>query len=109
MKVGWIVGFAAMFILTTLVCTVGEMKWIGDEAAPLFVVLDPFGSGGRAWITAIGDMVLFRYTYLDGGWRLVRWIFLLPISIGFLGMLAITLAQGLMSAMSSAFRVVRPR
>jgi len=108
-KTGWFIGFAAAFILLTLLCTVGEMRWIGTEGTPLMVALNPLKYGATSWMTALGDIVLFRYSYFSGGWILVRWILLLPISVGFMIGLAITLAQGIVSAIGGLFRAIGVR
>lgn len=108
MKTGWYIFFTVTFILTTIISTVGEMVWVGSEVAPLFIALNPFRYGASAWVTAIADIVLFRYTFFSGGWILVRWIFFLPISVGFIICLAISLAQGIASAVGGVFRAIRP-
>ena len=108
MKTGWFIGFAAAFILLTIIFSVGEMSWVGDEAAPLFIALNPFHYGASAWMTALGDIVLFRYTFFEGSWILVRWILLLPISVGFMIGFSVMLAQGVVSAIGGVFRAIRP-
>ena len=101
-------GLGLAFILLTLLCTVGQMTWIGDEAAPLMIALNPFEYGATPWLSALGDMVMFRYTFFEGPWILVRWILFLPVSLGAMVGLAITLMQGITSAIGGLFRAIRP-
>lgn len=101
-------GFALAFILLTIICTVGQMSWIDSEAAPMMIALKPIEYGASAWMAAMGDIVMFRYTFFSGSWILARWILFLPISIGFMAGLAITLAQGIASAIGGLFRAIRP-
>lgn len=108
MKTGWFIGFTTAFVLLNIVFSVGEMTWVGSEVAPLFVVMNPFEYGPAAWTGALIDVVMFRYTFFEGSWILVRWILLLPISAGFMIGLVITLAQGIMSALGGLFRAVKP-
>jgi len=107
-KTGWFIGFAMAFILLTLLCTVGEMKWIGAEGTPLIIALNPFKYGASAWTTSLLDILLFRYTFFEGSWILVRWILLLPVSAGFVIGLSVALAQGILSAFGGLFRAIRP-
>jgi len=102
------VGFAFAFILLTLVCTVGQMRWIGDEAVPLMIALRPIKYGATAWMDAVGDMVMFRYTFFEGSWIVVRWIFFLPVSIGFMIGLALAMLQAVASAVGGLFRAFKP-
>ena len=102
------VGFAFAFILLTIVCTVGQMVWIGEEAAPLMIVLNPFKYGATAWMNAVIDMVMFRYTFFEGSWIIARWVFFLPVSIGFMIGLALALLQAVASAVGGLFRAFRP-
>jgi len=102
------VGFALAFILLTIVCTVGQMGWIDNEVAPLFIVLKPLEYGATAWMAAVGDMVMFRYTFFEGSWIIARWVFFLPVSIGFMIGLALALLQAVASAVGGLFRAFRP-
>ena len=102
------VGFALAFILLTLICTTGQMKWIGDEAAPLMIALKPIKYGATAWMSAITDMAMFRYTFFEGPWIIARWVFFLPVSIGFMIGLALALLQAVASAVGGLFRAFRP-
>ena len=102
------VGFAFAFILLTIVCTVGQMGWIGDEVAPLMIVINPFDFGATAWGQAAIDMAMFRYTFFEGSWIIARWVFFLPVSIGFMIGLALALLQAVASAVGGLFRAFRP-
>lgn len=109
MSMNKIVGIVLLFIVSTLICTVGEMSWVGTEVAPLFIVINPIKYGASLWLTALGDVFLFRYAIFPGLWVLVRWIFLLPISVGFIISLGILLVQGIASALGGLFRLVGRR
>ena len=84
------------FITGNLLCCFIEGTYLGEETTSIinllcgYSVTDLQSTGGMSWVSAavgffttgIPRMILWDYSFLDGGWEIFKYIFLFPITIG---------------------------
>ena len=111
---------AFVFIVGQLTCLFIEGSFFGQEEVDVVNSLTGYNtlqlSGGGFWnipklamgfiTTGLPKMIMWDYSFLDGGWAMVKWLMLYPISIGVvwgLTMVFIGVVQGVMSAFFRLF------
>jgi hypothetical protein len=85
---------AFTFITGNLLCGFIEGTYLGNETTSIINILTGYNttevSGGMSWASAasgfftqgLPNMILWRYSFLEGGWEIIKYILLFPISIG---------------------------
>jgi hypothetical protein len=87
---------AFTFITGNLLCCFIEGTYLGEETISIINILcgysvtDIQSTGGMSWVSAatgfftvgIPKLILWDYSFLEGGWEIVKYILLYPISIG---------------------------
>jgi hypothetical protein len=110
-------GLAFVFIVGTLMCLFIEGSYIGAEEVELMNQLTGYNTlqltGTSLWEIpklAVGffthglpKMIMWDYSFFDGGWGIVKWIFCYPISCGVvygIGVLFKDVLTGILGAFS---------
>ena len=110
MSTKWIVGLILLFVLGSLIAGVCEMQYLGGHYSsaddPIAVLEQLFSWSG--WINALPDLLWWNYAMFEGNLAIMRYILLIPISLGTLyGIftLLISVVGSLASSITSLFRL----
>lgn len=96
MSVKMMMFIAFTFITGNLLCCFIEGSYLGEETVSVINILcgysttDLQATGGMSWVSAatgfftvgIPKLILWDYSFLEGGWELFKYIVLYPITIG---------------------------
>lgn len=96
MSVKMMMFIAFTFITGNLLCCFIEGTYLGEETTSIINILCGYSTtelqatGGMSWVSAasgffttgIPKMILWDYSFLGGGWEIVKYILLFPVSIG---------------------------
>ena len=103
MRPHWLVWVAFAFIIGQMMCLISQGIWLGSEEQDFFNALLGFtaheytdsliGNIGTTFVNVIGGLVgfftvaipklvMWDYSFLDGGWSIVKWLLLYPLSAG---------------------------
>ena len=107
-KPGWIIGLAMAFVLLTIVASICEMTAPLSATAVirLNTLMNPSFTNIMGWLGNLWSMLWFDYPFFEGTWSLARYIFFMPVSVGISVIIAITIAQLLMTALGGVGRLV---
>lgn len=110
MSTKWIVGFVVLFVVGSMIAGVCEMQYLGGQYGssddPIALLERLFS--WREFIFVIPEMFWWNYAMFTGHLAIVRWVLLMPISIGtFYGLvsLAVSVIGSTASSISSLFRL----
>ena len=84
--------FSMLFVICTMLCLFIEGSWVGDRELDVLNALTGYSAieaGGMSVIqmgvgfftTGLPKMIMWDYSFFEGGWGIVR-IFFMPLSIG---------------------------
>lgn len=87
---------AFVFISGNLLCCFIEGTTLGEETTSIINILCGYSTtdiqviGGMSWVSAasgfftvgIPKLILWDYSFLQGGWELFKYLMLFPISLG---------------------------
>lgn len=76
----WVISFAMLFLILTLASSIAEGAYLGGEEGTLWSAMS-FSHPLATW-QAIGNMLIFNYSFLTGTWLIFRYVFIC-ISVGF--------------------------
>jgi hypothetical protein len=107
MQVKWIIGLVAIWIVGALFSGIGEGIGVHpDEESAISILMnssayemtDVFGVislpvPNTEWLSAFAQIFTWDFAMFEGSYAIVRWIILVPISIGILIMLSLTVIQ----------------
>lgn len=109
----WIIGLLMLFILAAIFSGIMEQTYVGtaeetilerlmspnfpEFSSPLGAITG-FISLTWGWIQALWDVFTWNYAMYQGDWAIVRWVFLLPLSIGLVVSLVLAAVRGVSSA-----------
>jgi len=113
MKTGWLIGIIAAFVIISFIAGVCENAWYGSEVVTkLDVLMRPFMASGilegikaavgtifsvEFWDT-LWDVLWWNYPFGGTFWMLTRYIIFIPLSLGFIFTLALSVVRGVSSA-----------
>lgn len=113
MRTGWLIGIIAAFVIISFCAGVAEMAWYGaDVVTKLDVLMRPFMASGilEGIKAAVGtifsvdfwntlwDILWWNYPFTGEAWMLVRYIIFIPLSLGFIFTLALSVIRGVSSS-----------
>ena len=108
LKPGWIIGLAMAFVLLSIISGICELTapLSASVVSRVDILMNPSLTNITGWLGNLWSMMWFDYPFLTGSYSLVRYIFFMPISIGIVAILAITIAQLLMTALGGIGRLL---
>lgn len=104
-----------VFMVGNVLCMIIEGSYFSADDVDLmnalsgYSVLEVSGAGVLAvpkmavgfFTHGLPTMLLWQYSFLEGGWEIFKWICLFPLTIGVIypiGLLAMNIAQGIFGA-----------
>lgn len=90
MNIKWIIGVLVLFVILTMLSGIIESSTIGaDEISRMKTLLQPELSWG--YVENIYGILTFDYSFFQGEWQIVRYALFIPIGIGIMAMLVVTI------------------
>lgn len=112
MKPGWLIGIIVAFVLLSFVVGLCENAYVGNDViSKLDILMRPFMQtsivegikaffgtmfSAEFWET-LWDIFWWDYPFFTGEWAMARYIFFIPLSIGFLFSLGLATLRGVSS------------
>ena len=111
MKTGWIVGIVMAYVIMLVFCIVCDQSWFNGETLKTLHTLEqpppvvgqnlpiigPIIGGIAAiveWILNLFDIIFLRFRFWSGSYMILWYIFCLPIGVGLVASIIITLVRG---------------
>ena len=107
LKPGWIIGLVMAFVLLSIIAGVCELTApLGATAVSrINTLMNPSFTNITGWLGNLWSMFWFDYPFFEDTWQLARYIFFLPVSVGLSVIVAITIAQLLVTAIGGIGRL----
>lgn len=101
----WFVGLFMIWMVAAIISTMTEMTWIGENETALFTTIQnlPIFSGNagffdiiatifslEAW-AALGTIFIWDFAMFEGGYAIIRWVVLMPLSLALMVSFAVTI------------------
>ena len=108
LKAGWVIGLVMAFVILSVIASICELTapLSATAISRIEVLMNPNLTNITGWLGNLWSMLWFDYPFLTGSWSLVRYICFLPISVGISVILAITIAQLLVTALGGVGRLI---
>lgn len=108
LKPGWIIGLVMAFVVLSVIAGICELTapLSASAVSRVDVLMNPSFTNITGWLGNLWSMLWFDYPFFEGTWSLARYIFFMPVSIGISVIVAITIAQLLMTALGGVGRLI---
>lgn len=109
MRIGYIIGIVMLFGIFQLIAGIVEQvaPLSSTAISRLDILMNPQWTNITGYVNNLWSMFWFDYPFLQDSWQLVRYILFIPVSIGVIVVLILTVGQILVGAIGSVLRGIR--